>query len=122
MTDFLSGSRCAILIFESRNGLAAVGTLCKHAGLIFPEGTMKSTASALRENAIRAAVKMLKAGCGLHQQFECLQITGCHAFHDLKTPFLRRIASKYSGFWATKKEGLLLTPNWRRNKPSSFTM
>ena len=40
----------------------------------------------------------------------------------LKTPFLRRIASKYSGFWATKKEGLLLTPNWRRNKPSSFTM
>jgi hypothetical protein len=40
----------------------------------------------------------------------------------LKTPFFRRIASKYSGFWATKKEGLLLTPNWRRNKPSSFTM
>ena len=35
----------------------------------------------LRENAIRAAVKMLKAGCGLHQQFQCLQITGCHAFH-----------------------------------------
>ena len=40
----------------------------------------------------------------------------------LKTPFFRRIASKYCGFWATKKEGLLLTPNWRRNKPSSFTM
>jgi len=33
------------------------------------------------ENAIRAAVKMLKAGYGLHQQFQCLQITGCHAFH-----------------------------------------
>ena len=40
----------------------------------------------------------------------------------LKTPFFCRIASRYSGFWATKKEGLLLTPNWRRNKPSSFTM
>ena len=36
---------------------------------------MKAAASALRENAIRAAVKMLKAGCGLHQQFQCLQIT-----------------------------------------------
>lgn len=45
---------------------------------------MKAAASALRENAIRAAVKMLKAGCGLHQQFQCLQITGCHAFHALK--------------------------------------
>ena len=32
---------------------------------------MKAAASALRENAIRAAVKMLKAGCGLHQQFQC---------------------------------------------------
>ena len=37
---------------------------------------MKAAASALWENAIRAAVKMLKAGCGLHQQFQCLQITG----------------------------------------------
>jgi hypothetical protein len=81
MIDFLSGSGCATLIFEGRNGIAAVGTLRKHAGLIFPEGAMKAAASALRENAIRAAVKMLKAGCGLHQQFQCLQITGCHAFH-----------------------------------------
>ena len=30
---------------------------------------------------------------------------------------------EFAGYaWATKKEGLLLTPNWRRNKPSSFTM
>ena len=42
---------------------------------------MKAAASALRENAIHTAVIMLKAGCGLHQQFQCLQITGCHAFH-----------------------------------------
>ena len=81
MIDFLSGIRCATLIFEGRNGIAAVGTLCKHAGLIFPVRTVKAAASALRENAIRAAVKMLKAGCGLHQQFQCLQITGRHAFH-----------------------------------------
>lgn len=33
---------------------------------------MKAAASALRENAIRAAVKMLKAGCGLHQQIRVL--------------------------------------------------
>ena len=38
---------------------------------------MKAAASALRENAIRAAVKMLKAGCGLHQQFQCLKIRVC---------------------------------------------
>ena len=40
---------------------------------------MKAAASALRENAIHTAVIMLKAGCGLHQQFQCLQITGCPA-------------------------------------------
>ena len=33
----------ASLIFDGRNGNAGVGTLCKHAGLIFPVGTMKTT-------------------------------------------------------------------------------
>ena len=48
-------------------------------------------ASALRKNSTHAAVKMFKTGCGLHQQFRCLQIAGCHVFHAQKLLSLHRI-------------------------------
>ena len=65
---------------------------------------MKAAASALRENAIRAAVKMLKAGCGLHQQFQCLQITVCHAFHA-KNSFLSPYRQQIFRLLGNKKRG-----------------
>ena len=40
---------------------------------------MRREATCLLYTSIHTAVIMLKAGCGLHQQFQCLQITGCLA-------------------------------------------
>ena len=40
----------------------------------------------------------------------------------LKNSFLSPHRQQIFRLLGNKKEGLLLTPNWRRNKPSSFTM
>ena len=39
----------------------------------------------------------------------------------LKNSFLSPHRQQIFRLLGNKKEGLLLTPNWRRNKPSSFT-
>ena len=83
MIDFLSGSGCATLIFEGRNGIAAVGTLCKHAGLIFPEGAMKAASTAFRYNALAAAIEM-GIRRFLHQGVKCLGRISCVHCLDLQ--------------------------------------
>ena len=92
MIDFLSGSRCATLIFECRNGIAAVGTLCKHAGLIFPARTVKSTGAAFRYNALAAAIEM-GIRRFLHQGVKCLGKIVCVHCFDLQ--FDKKISRKW---------------------------
>ena len=119
MIDFLSGSRCVTLVFEGRNGIAAVGTLCKHAGLIFPEGTMKAAASALRENAIRHRCH--------NAQSRVWSASGNSS--ACRSPAVMRFMLKNSFLSPHRcatlrllgnKRGFASTPNWRRNKPLSL--
>ena len=70
---------------------------------------MKAAASALRENAIRADDGHCPAMRGLHQQFQCLQITGCHAFHAKKLLSFAASPANTPAFGQQKKRvGFLL--------------
>ena len=60
-----------------------LGTLCKHAGLIFPEGTVKAASTAFRYNALAAAIEM-GIRCFLHQGVKCLGGISCVHCLDLQ--------------------------------------
>ena len=115
-----SGSDAAFFSFDGGQGICAVRTFRKDTGLIFPEGTMKPTAPAFRADALIAAVIVVGAGCLLHEQIKGLQISGCHVAHFqklLSSPLCRHLqVADITSFWATKKEGLLLTPKWRKKQ------
>jgi len=125
MIDFLSGSDTALFSFDGGQGICAIRAFRKDTGLIPPEGSVKPTGSAFRADALIAAVIVVSAGCLLHEQIKGLQISGCHVAHFqnsflpklLSSPHRRHLqVADITSFWATKKEGLLLTPKWRKKQ------
>lgn len=76
---------------------------------------MKAALPTLREDAVRSAIKVIKAGNILHESFDSVQLPGGHLAHFLNS-FLSASSTfkiEATSFWATKKEGLSHTPKWR---------